>query len=206
MGQAGADEHENAPAKAGYQTKHYWGVTVSLPPGRGGSHSPRAQAHCGEKTAADKADAKPRTVAKLCVFLIACEWMSLGIFGREVFERLGVGDCVAMAGGLGAGKTVLVRGIAEGLRLDDTRLVSSPTYVLVREYPGRTPIFHIDLYRMGAPRAELADLGLEEMLEEGVALIEWADRATTALPHNRWEITIEITAESSRKFTVSRIE
>ncbi|MDP6544201.1 MAG: tRNA (adenosine(37)-N6)-threonylcarbamoyltransferase complex ATPase subunit type 1 TsaE [Phycisphaerae bacterium] len=127
-------------------------------------------------------------------------------FGHRFAERLGVGDCVAMVGNLGAGKTLLVRGIAEGLGLDDTRLVSSPTYVLVQEYLARIPIFHLDLYRMGDPQAELADLGLEEMLEEGVALIEWADRATTALPRNRWEINIEITAESSRRFTVNRIE
>ena len=126
-------------------------------------------------------------------------------FGRDLARRLGAGDCVAMAGNLGAGKTVLVRGIAEGLGLDDTRLVSSPTYVLVQEYMASVPIFHLDLYRMSDPQAELADLGLEEMLEEGVALIEWADRATTALPRNRWEIAIEITAESSRRFTITRI-
>ena len=127
-------------------------------------------------------------------------------FGRRLAERLGVGDCVALIGGLGAGKTVLVRGIAEGLGLEDTRLVSSPTYVLVHEYPGRTPIFHLDLYRMGDPLAELADLGLEEMIEEGVTLIEWSDRASSALPRNRWEITIDITAESSRRFTVTHLE
>ncbi|MDP6634380.1 MAG: tRNA (adenosine(37)-N6)-threonylcarbamoyltransferase complex ATPase subunit type 1 TsaE [Phycisphaerae bacterium] len=124
-------------------------------------------------------------------------------FGRHLSERFGVGDCVAMTGGLGAGKTALVRGIADGLGLLDTRLVSSPTYVLVQEYLGAIPIFHLDLYRMTDPHAELADLGLEEMLEEGVALIEWADRAQTALPRSRWEITIEITAESSRRFTVT---
>ena len=127
-------------------------------------------------------------------------------FGRHFAERLGVGDCVALVGGLGAGKTALTRGIAAGLGLEDTRLVSSPTYVLVQEYLGKTPIFHLDLYRMADPQAELADLGLEEMLEEGVTLIEWADRATTALPPNRWEITIEITAESSRKFAVTHLE
>jgi len=126
-------------------------------------------------------------------------------FGRGMARRLGVGDCVAMIGSLGAGKTLLVRGIADGLGLEDTLLVSSPTYVLVQEYPGRIPIFHLDLYRMVDPRAELANLGLQEMLEEGVALIEWADRATGALPHNRWEIAIEIIAESSRRFTVTRI-
>ncbi|MCP4375409.1 MAG: tRNA (adenosine(37)-N6)-threonylcarbamoyltransferase complex ATPase subunit type 1 TsaE [bacterium] len=124
-------------------------------------------------------------------------------FGRNFAKRLDVGHCVSMIGTLGAGKTALVRGIAEGLGLEDTRLVSSPTYVLVQEYPGRMPIFHLDLYRMGDPRAELSDLGLEEMLDEGVALIEWADRAETALPRDRWEISIEITAESSRKFTIT---
>ena len=127
-------------------------------------------------------------------------------FGRRFAERLVVGDCVAMIGGLGAGKTALTRGIAEGLGLEDTRLVSSPTYVLVQEYIGKTPIFHLDLYRMTDPQAELADLGLEEMIEEGVTLIEWADRAQDALPTNRWEIKIEITAESSRRFTVAHLE
>jgi len=127
-------------------------------------------------------------------------------FGCEFARQLAVGDCVALVGGLGAGKTALVRGIAEGLGLDDTRLVSSPTYVLVHEYLGANPIFHLDLYRMTDPVAELADLGLEEMLEEGVTLIEWSDRAAGALPRNRWEISIEITAESSRRFTVTRLE
>ena len=127
-------------------------------------------------------------------------------FGRHFAQRLSVGDCVAMIGGLGAGKTALTRGIAGGLGLEDTRLVSSPTYVLVQEYIGKTPIFHLDLYRMTDPRAELADLGLEEMLEEGVTLIEWADRAADALPPNRWEIDIEITDESSRTFTITRLE
>jgi tRNA threonylcarbamoyladenosine biosynthesis protein TsaE len=127
-------------------------------------------------------------------------------FGRHFAERLSVGDCVALVGGLGAGKTALTRGIAAGLGLEDTRLVSSPTYVLVQEYIGKMPIFHLDLYRMVDPGAELADLGLEEMLEEGVTLIEWSDRAETALPTNRWEITIEITAESSRRFTVTHLE
>ena len=127
-------------------------------------------------------------------------------FGRQFAERLSTGHCVALIGGLGAGKTALTRGIAEGLGLEDTRLVSSPTYVLVQEYIGKTPIFHLDLYRMTDPAAELADLGLEEMLEEGVTLIEWADRAPNALPRNRWEITIELTDESSRKFTIAHLD
>ncbi len=127
-------------------------------------------------------------------------------FGSQFAQRLGIGDCVALIGGLGAGKTALTRGLADGLGLDDTRLVSSPTYVLVQEYIGTSPIFHLDLYRMVDPGAELADLGLEEMIEEGVTIIEWADRAPEALPNNRWEVTIAITAESSRQFTITHLE
>ena len=92
--------------------------------------------------------------------------------GERLADRLGAGGCVGLIGPLGAGKTVLARGIARGLGVADERLVTSPTYVLVQEYPGRVPVFHVDLYRLPTPDAELAELGLEEMLEEGVTLIE----------------------------------
>ena len=124
--------------------------------------------------------------------------------GEQLAGRLGAGDCVAMTGQLGAGKTALVRGIARGLGVDDDRMVSSPTYVLVQEYPARTPIFHVDLYRLPAPRTELPELGLDEMLAEGVVLIEWAERAGDALPRPRWELTIILTGAESRKFELRR--
>lgn len=123
--------------------------------------------------------------------------------GRELAGRLTVGDCVALVGGLGAGKTVLVRGIAAGLGLREEKLVSSPTYVLVHEYPCRVPLYHLDLYRMAEPEAELCDLGLEEMLEAGIVLIEWADRAENALPRERYEIRIDITSPRARRFVLS---
>ena len=126
--------------------------------------------------------------------------------GRRLAERLTAGDCVALAGELGAGKTVLVRGIAAGLSVADERIVSSPTFVLVQEYAGRVPIYHVDLYRLRDPTAELAELGLSEMLAEGVAVIEWADRAGEALPRPRWEIRVEITGRRARKFHVGRVE
>ena len=126
--------------------------------------------------------------------------------GRRLAERLTAGDCVALAGELGAGKTVLVRGIAAGLSVADERIVSSPTFVLVQEYAGRVPIYHVDLYRLRDPTAELAELGLSEMLAEGVAVIEWADRAGGALPRPRWEIRVEITGRRARKFHVGRVE
>lgn len=122
--------------------------------------------------------------------------------GRRIAKRLRPGDCVALAGPLGAGKTVLVRGIAVGLGLADERWVSSPSFVLVREYPADVPVYHLDLYRLSAPAAELADLGIEEMLQDGVVVIEWADRAQAALPRPRWEIAIEITGRTDRRFTL----
>jgi len=71
--------------------------------------------------------------------------------GRQLAARLGRGDLVALVGPLGAGKTVLARGLALGLGLEDARLVCSPTFVLVQEYPARLPVFHLDLYRLGTP-------------------------------------------------------
>ena len=126
--------------------------------------------------------------------------------GRQFAQRLKAGDCVALIGPLGAGKTVLVRGIAAGLELADERLVSSPTFVLVQEYPAKVPIYHIDLYRLQDAACELADLGLDEMLADGVAIIEWADRADPALPRPRWQIEIEILTQRRRLFTLTRMD
>jgi len=126
--------------------------------------------------------------------------------GRTLAGRLRAGDCVALTGGLGAGKTVLVRGIAQGLGLADDRMVSSPTYVLVQEYPAAVPVYHLDLYRMASPEAEIGELGLEEMLADGVLLIEWAERAEAALPRPHWRISIDVTSRRARRFTLSRVE
>jgi tRNA threonylcarbamoyladenosine biosynthesis protein TsaE len=125
--------------------------------------------------------------------------------GRRMAGELRRGDCLALVGNLGAGKTALVRGLAEGLGCD-AGLVSSPTYVLVQEYPARDGLglFHIDLYRMSEPEAELADLGLEEMLENGVVVIEWADRVAAALPKDHLKLSIDIDGETSRHFTLTR--
>jgi tRNA threonylcarbamoyladenosine biosynthesis protein TsaE len=126
--------------------------------------------------------------------------------GRRLASRLHAGDCVALIGDLGAGKTALVRGIACGLGLADDRMVSSPTYVLVQEYPATVPVYHLDLYRMTSPETEIGQLGLEEMLADGVVLVEWAERAEAALPRPRWLISIDVTSMRGRRFTLRRVE
>jgi tRNA threonylcarbamoyl adenosine modification protein YjeE len=126
-------------------------------------------------------------------------------FGRHFAARLKAGDCVALMGELGAGKTVLVRGIAAGLGLADERFVSSPTFVLVQEYPARVPIYHVDLYRLADPAAELSRLGIEEMLEAGVVLIEWAERAADTLPPRRWQVELTITGKTRRLLRVQQV-
>ena len=92
-------------------------------------------------------------------------------------ERLGVtlqpGDLLLLVGPLGAGKTTFVRGLARGV--GSTAHVASPTFQLVRVYPGRIALAHVDLYRLEKP-GELQELGLEELLDDGAVVVEWGDR------------------------------
>jgi tRNA threonylcarbamoyladenosine biosynthesis protein TsaE len=119
--------------------------------------------------------------------------------GRKLGMLLLPGSVVALVGPLGAGKTHLVRAIAEGLDIADGRLVTSPTFVLIQEYPGRLPIYHFDAYRL-AGAEPFADLGVAEYLEgEGVCLIEWADRVEACLPEEYLRITLRISGETARE-------
>lgn len=93
--------------------------------------------------------------------------------GEQLGTRLKPGDLVVLAGPLGSGKTTFVRGMARGTGSDAQ--VQSPTFTLVRIYPGRVQLAHVDLYRVKAA-GELADLGLDELLDEGAMVIEWGDR------------------------------
>ena len=93
--------------------------------------------------------------------------------GARLGQRLLIGDVVLLTGELGAGKTTFVRGVAHGA--GSTSAVASPTFQLVRIYSGRVQLAHIDLYRV-ENSAELRDLGLEELAEEGAVVVEWGDR------------------------------
>jgi len=93
--------------------------------------------------------------------------------GERFGKRLRVGDLVLLTGELGAGKTTFVRGVAHGS--ESAAPVASPTFQLVRVYPGRVQVAHVDLYRIESS-SELGDLGLDELLDQGAVVVEWGDR------------------------------
>jgi len=120
--------------------------------------------------------------------------------GVELGALLRAGDFVGLIGELGAGKTLLVRGAAEGAGA--TGAASSPTFALVNVYRGgRVVLQHLDLYRLSGP-AELFALGFDDLVAEPAAtLCEWAERAGDALPAERLEIRLETTGPQERRAT-----
>lgn len=119
-------------------------------------------------------------------------------FGKKLASLLFPGAVLGLIGELGAGKTFLVRSIAEGLGLQDLSLVTSPTFVLTQEYPTDPPMFHFDVYRLHS-EAELFDLGVDEYFQsEGICLFEWSNRVEGCLPSERLDIHLGIVDEVSR--------
>ena len=123
--------------------------------------------------------------------------------GQRLAKRLLPGDVIAYFGDLGAGKTALTRGIAQGLGVTD--LVTSPTYTIVNEYlTGRIPLFHFDMYRLGSSD-ELFDIGWEDYLARGgVCAVEWSENVEDAL-QDAIRVTIEKDADEpdTRHITIT---
>ena len=121
--------------------------------------------------------------------------------GERLGRRLGPGDVVACIGPLGAGKTCFLQGLARGLGV--TTDVTSPTFVLVNQYRGRLPVYHVDAYRTGS-LTELVDLGLEEMLHgQGVTVVEWADKLLPLLPPRTVTVTIAGLGDEPRQIDLA---
>ncbi|MBI4729727.1 MAG: tRNA (adenosine(37)-N6)-threonylcarbamoyltransferase complex ATPase subunit type 1 TsaE [Acidobacteria bacterium] len=107
------------------------------------------------------------------------------------------GDIVALSGDLGAGKTAFVQGAARGLGVKER--VTSPTFVIVREYQGRVPVLHVDVYRLGNLR-ELVELGYEEFLDPAwVVFIEWGDAVDALLPDEWLEVELRREGDEERR-------
>jgi tRNA threonylcarbamoyladenosine biosynthesis protein TsaE len=124
--------------------------------------------------------------------------------GAALADVLPPGTTVALCGTLGAGKTRLVQAIAEASGVP-RRDVVSPTFVLIQEYRGRRPVYHIDAYRI-RDNDEFQELGPDEYFESsGITLVEWADRVAGLLPPERIEVHIAVTGETSRRFEVTAV-
>src|SRR5690606_8300709 len=110
--------------------------------------------------------------------------------GARIAEVLQPGEAVCLWGPLGAGKSTLARGLVRALAGEDEE-VPSPTFTLVQLYGGRVPVAHFDLYRLKRPE-EAYELGLDEALDAGAAVIEWPERLEGALPPDRLDVEIAI--------------
>lgn len=145
---------------------------------------------------ASRAPADPGTID-----LISHSSLHTERLGERLAAHVEPGDVIALWGELGAGKTVLARGVAIGLGIDEDA-VTSPTFVILREhFGGRLPLYHLDLYRL--EQSQLGSTGWEEAVDAGgVTVIEWPDRAGDELPPDRLDVRLEHVAETKRKVTL----
>lgn len=106
------------------------------------------------------------------------------------------GDLLSLVGDLGAGKTQFAKGFGAGLGVIDT--IVSPSFVLMAEYRGRLPLFHLDLYRLADAAEALAGGLIDERQSEGVTMVEWAERLEDAIPAERLDVFIDGTGDDPR--------
>ena len=125
---------------------------------------------------------------------------------QKLGQTLGAGIqqavIIALTGDLGSGKTAFVQGLARGLDISEKYYITSPTFTLVNEYPGRHPLFHVDLYRIEhAP--ELEEIGLDEILQEdAVIAIEWAERLSGETLPSHLALRLKMISENTRRIDI----
>lgn len=123
--------------------------------------------------------------------------------GTRLGKLLRKGDVVALSGELGSGKTTFIKGIARGAGVRETRYVNSPSFVIVREYKGRIPLYHFDVYRLDDPSG-LETVGYKDFFYGGGAsVIEWADKIREFLPDEYLEIELLVKGENEREIKIS---
>ena len=122
--------------------------------------------------------------------------------GEQIARHLKPGDIVALSGDLGAGKTTLVKGIAKGLGVKNYRYVNSPSFTIVKEYKGKVPLFHFDVYRLDNLK-DIEDIGYEDYLaRDSVVVIEWSNKMTRILPKKHLDVSLKISGRSKRKMDI----
>src|SRR3989338_5736369 len=113
------------------------------------------------------------------------------ILGEKLAKKLRRGDVVALYGDLGSGKTTFTKGIGKGLGVKNPVRINSPTFVLIKEYKGRIPLYHLDLYRLNDLK-EIENLAIEEYIYgDGVTVIEWAEKMECLLPEKRMSVRLK---------------
>jgi len=123
--------------------------------------------------------------------------------GKSIGSRLLPGDVVALVGELGAGKTQFIKGLAAGVGIGKPAYISSPSFKLINEYPGKITLYHIDLFRLEGEK-EAEELGLEDYFQgRGITAIEWADKISSLLPEEILWIEIHYTGENTRSLEIS---
>jgi tRNA threonylcarbamoyladenosine biosynthesis protein TsaE len=123
--------------------------------------------------------------------------------GKALAKKLKEGSVVALTGDLGSGKTVFTKGIAKGLGVKNSRYVNSPTFVIIKEYKGKLPLYHFDLYRLDR-RSALDEMNYEEYFYSGgVTVIEWADKISSLLPKKHIKVKFSVAGEGRRKISIS---
>ncbi|MBU2621549.1 MAG: tRNA (adenosine(37)-N6)-threonylcarbamoyltransferase complex ATPase subunit type 1 TsaE [Proteobacteria bacterium] len=123
--------------------------------------------------------------------------------GEKIGRRLGSKFMISLSGELGSGKTSFVQGLARGLDVPENYYITSPTYSIIHEYPGRIPLFHIDLYRI-REKDEIYETGLYEILDRfGIFAIEWPGLLINDLPADYTAIQFEIKDDVTRKISMT---
>jgi tRNA threonylcarbamoyladenosine biosynthesis protein TsaE len=136
---------------------------------------------------------------------VACEDpAATSALGRALSAAARPGDVVCLWGDLGAGKTHLAKAFGAGLGVTDT--IVSPSFILMAEYTGRLPLFHLDLYRLADASDALAGGLIDDRQAAGVTLVEWPDRLGSALPARRLDVRIEGSGEEPRVITLATDE
>lgn len=125
------------------------------------------------------------------------------MLGHRIGLLLQRGDVIALTGEFGAGKTHIVKGIAEGLGIKDRSVVTSPSYVLMNHYRGRLPIYHFDVYRLESAD-QMYDIDCMEFFwGDGVSVVEWADKIMECLPDEHIRIIMRTVNQTSREILIS---
>ena len=118
--------------------------------------------------------------------------------GRKIGKALRQGDLVVLFGELGAGKTCLTQGIAVGLDVKED-YVSSPSFVIIKKYRGKFPLYHIDFFRLQTAK-EIESTGYDEYIcGEGITVIEWAEKIENALPEEYLRIDLIVSGKNKRR-------